>query len=406
MPTFASSSRAQLYYIKEGAYGTTPSSGNGRKLRMTGESLDMTRVKEASKEMRDDRQVSGATTVDAQAAGGFNFHAQYAEYDQLIEGALQSTFTVFGTNGVSSATFTATLATGTITASSAPTGNNAFTNLAKGQWFLFNCSGDDNDLKLFRVDPATAPTTTVITLDSSTPAIASVGATGCTIATSRLSNGVTQPSFTLEKGFGDVTQFIAYTGMTVGKMSLTLTAAGQTDGSFDFLGKNGLRADATVMPGTVTASNTYEIHNAVTGIGQLWEAGAPITGTYVKMLGVEVDNSLRGQKALQNLGNVGIGSGDFSCKGKLSVYFSNGALYDKFANDTYTSLVVSTQDLAKNGYVFSMPRVLLMNGKITAGSKNADVMVEFDYEAFSDDANATAALRKTLFIDRVGAAVA
>lgn len=401
----ASSSRVQIRYIAESTFGTVPGSGDCVNLRVTGESLNFDLTKEESKEIRSDRQVSGATTVDANAAGPLNFHLSYAEYDAFLAAALQSSYTVFGTAGVS-ATATVDFATGTLTASVATSGASDWSTLQRGQWFRVLAPGNaDNNGKLLRVSTSVAPTTTVITLDASTPAIAASAVAGCTIATSRLTNGVTQPSFCIEKEFADVTQFMLFTGMTVSKMSLNFASAALTDGSIEFMGKTAVRAGSTALPGTPVASKSYDIQNGVRGIGQLWEGTAPLTGTFIKSMSLSIDNALRGQKAIANLGNIGIGNGDFKASGQIEVYFSNGTLYDKFIGDTYTQLIVSTQDTSGNGYVFTMPRVLLMSGTITAGAKNQDVMATFDFMAFSDDTNAVVGLRKTLFIDRVGVAV-
>jgi hypothetical protein len=194
--------------------------------------------------------------------------------------------------------------------------------------------------------------------------------------------------------------------MGISKMSLNLSAGALADGSFDFMGKDAIRGVVTALPGSTAVSKTYEIQNGVKGVGQLWEGTTPLTSTSIKSMTMNIDNNLRGQKALGTLGNIGLGVGDFKVSGTIETYFADGGQFDKFLNDTYTQLVVSIADAAKNGYVFSMPRVLLMNSKITAGSKNQDIMASFDYVAFSDDANATAAMRKTLFIDRLGAAAA
>ncbi len=405
MTVLASTSRAQLRYLAEVTYGTTPASA-GTNLRMTGESLNYDVSKEESKEIRSDRQVSGAVTVDANAAGGVNFHMQYREYDPFIEGALQSTFSAYGTNGVG-ASFTADFAATTITNTGAAlTGANAFTTLALGQWFKLNAPSHANDGLYFRVSTSVAPTSTVITVDASTPLTVGTGVATCTVATSRISNAVTPKFFTLEKELADVTQFIAYRGMSVNKMNLNFASAALTDGSFDFLGKDSTRSGTTAFTGAATASQTYDIQNGVRGINQLWEGTAPLTSTFIKSLSVNVDNSLRGQKALANLGNVGIGSGDFKASGQFEAYFADGAQYDKFLADTYTSLIVACKDSANNGYVLSMPRVQLMTAKVVAGGKNQDIMASFDYTAFSDDTNAVSALRKTLFIDRVGVAAA
>jgi hypothetical protein len=165
-----------------------------------------------------------------------------------------------------------------------------------------------------------------------------------------------------------------------------------------------VRNTATQLPGTIAASKNYEIQNGVRGIGHLWDGTTPLTSTSVKSMTMNVDNNLRGQKALGTLGNIGLGQGDFKVSGSLEAYFADGSQIDKFLADTYTQLIVGSKDTAGNGYVYTLPRVLLMNAKITAGSKNQDAMVQFDYSAFADDANAVAALRKTMFIDRLGVA--
>lgn len=405
MPTFASTGRAQLAYIKESVYGTTPGAGNGRFLRITGESLNYDVSKQESEEIRSDRQNVGATTVDAGVSGGFNFKVQYAEYDQLLEGVMQQLYTVFGVQGVSSAVSTVTFAAGSLTASVATSGVNDWSLLQKGQWFRANAPGNAaNDGKYYRVSTTVAPTTTVITLDASTPAIAAATIPNCTIATSRISNGTTMMSFSVEKQLTDVAQFFTYRGCGVNKMSLNFQAGSTADGSFDLMGKDAVRNVATQLPGTTTASNIYEIQNGVKGIGQLWENGVPITSTSIKSMTMEINNDLRGQKALGTLGNIGLGTGDFDCTGTLEAYFADGTQYDRFLTDTYTSLVVGIRDTANNGYVFSMPRVLLMSSKVVAGAKNQDIMATFEYKAFADLANATAALQKTLFIDRLGVA--
>ena len=329
---------------------------------------------------------------------------QYAEYEGLIAGAMQNTFMVFGVNGVG-APFTGTMAPTTITASVATSGASIFSNLQLGQWFKLIAPTDANNGKLFRVSTTVAPSATVITLDASTPASVAASIANCTVASARIVNGNTQASFSLEKQFLDVVQFLSYRGMTVGKMNLNLASAALVDGSFEFMGKDVQRGIVTKLPGTPVASYSYDIQNAVRGIGNLWEAGVPLTSTFIKSMTIDVNNNLRGQKAIANLGNVGIGAGGVDITGNVDIYFADGAIYDKCLADTYTSLIVSIQDAAGNGYVFTLPRVLLMSGKVVASGENQDVLVNFTYSCFSDDNNATAALKKTIFIDRVGVAV-
>ncbi len=402
--TFASADLAQMSYIEETAYGTTPVVGNGANLRMTGETLSDNLTKESDKEINSDGQLTSTTTVGANTGGDLKFHMQYAEYDNLLGAVCRNAWVVFGTNGVGS-TFTADFATTTITASVATSGASDWTTLQKGQWFRINCTGS-NSGKYLRVSASVAPTTTVITLDASTPAVVASAVTGCTISAARLTNGTTLRSFTLERHLSDVTQFFSFPGQAVSKFTIGFNSGALTEGTFTFMGKLGARAAVTVLPGSTAASNTYDIQNAVTGVGNLWENGAPITTTSIKTFTMEFDSGLRAQDAIGTLGLVGLGMGTFMAKGTIEVYFADGTIYDKFIGDTYTSFTVSTRDASHNGYVFTFPKAMLTSGKVSAGAKNTDVMASFEWTAYGDKANAVAALRKTVLIDRCGAAVA
>lgn len=402
-----SADRVQLAYIPETTFGVVPVAGNGAYLRTTGETLNFDLTKENDKEINSTAELTSSTTTGAQAAGDVKVHMQFAEYDRLFASTLRSAWAAYGTNGVGT-TFSATMLAGSITAAVAPTGANAFTTLQKGQWFKLNAPTDANDGKFFRVSTVTAPTATVITLDASTPAVASGPVAGSSVSSSRLQNGVTLTPFTLERQVTETTpaQYFTYRGMYPSKFATEFASKSMTEGTFTFLGKDMLLANATALPGVTAASQTYDIQNGVTGVGNIWENGAPLTGTTIKKMTFDIDSGLRAQDGLGVLGLVGVGIGTFVVKGSLEVYFANGALFTKFMNDTYTSLSLSTKDSLGNGYVFSLPRVMLTKATVTAGSKNSDLMATFEYTAYKDVANAVPALRGTLFIDRVGAAVA
>lgn len=404
MTGFASADRVQLGFMKEAAFGVTPASGNPRKLRFTGESLAFDLTRQADKEITPDAQPNGNATVNAQTSGDIKGQMQYAEYDDFLAGALRSVWAEYGTKGVGD-TFAGTFTANTISAGVATSGASAFSSLQQGQWFRLNAPASPNNGLWLRVSPTVAPTDSLITLDPSTPLTAEGPIAGCTIATSRVANGVTLTHFSIERQALDVNQYFVYAGETVSKFSTGLTSEQQTDVTFTFLGKNEKRNDATALPGTLQDSYTYELHDSIEGVGTLWENGEPLLSTSVKSVTLDVDSALRAQTALGSLGPVGIGIGTFAVKGKLTVYFKDGALYDKFIDGTYTSFIFSSKDTDGNGYVFTLPRAQLSNGKVQAGGKNTDLMAEFDFEAFADRKNTVPALRKTLFIDRLGAAV-
>jgi hypothetical protein len=292
-----------------------------------------------------------------------------------------------------------------ITASVAPTGSSAFTTLKPGQWFVLNMPTHANHGKLVRNSTSVAATATTITLDVNTPLAAATSVASSSVATSRLTNGITLTPFSIERQISEVNQYMVFRGMYPSKFSTSFASGSLTEGTFSFMGKDMKRGAVTWLTGAPAASLAYDIQNAVSGVGNIWENGAPLASTFIKSLSLDLDSGLRGQDAIGTLGLVGVGIGTFMAKGTLEVYFADGTLFDKFLGDVFTAISFSTRDTAGNGYVFTMPRVQLTGAKVQAGAKDSDLMASFEYTAYADMANANAALRQTMFIDRVGAAV-
>jgi len=403
MTTLASSSRLNVSYIPEATFGVTPASGTVYALRVLNESFDYSISKDMSKEINAYRSVSSMVPVSASSSGSIGGELQYAEFDRLMSSALQSAYTVYGTNGVG-ATFTADFTATTITASSAPTGSSAFTGLKKGQWFRVSAGMNANDGKILRVSKTTAPTATVITLDANTPAVVGAAVTGVAVQSSRLTNGTTQTSFTFQKELNDVAQFFKYTGQTPSKMDVALSQGGLSSIKFDFKGSGVDRSTSTLLPSAATPSYTYDVHSGVSGSScVLWENGAPLS--LVKSISMAYDNSLREQNALCSLSPVGLGSGNINLTLQAEIYFADGSIFDRFINNTNTELVFSSVDGYGNGYVFTIPVANISTHKLVAGGKDQDLMASVSFTALRDASNADPTLRQLVFIDRVGVAV-
>ncbi len=417
MPTLSASNRTQVAYKLEGSYPTNFGSlqgGNGNLVRLTGETLDYNISTEQSKELRSDRQVTDTIPVSATAQGGINFEMSYREYDWLIEAICQSTYTQYGTDGVSAAIATLTLATGTVTAGVAPTGNDAFTTLQKGQWIsIIPAAGASQTVKdyfagrAFRIDGTAAITSTIITLDAATPintAVAGASLSGASISSSRIVNGNTMKSYSLEVGHLDIAQYRQYLGMIASKMDLKIGVGSIIGGSIDFMGKGMTLAQVTGM-GTVIASKGYSPANAVRGVFDIFEGGSSITATtYIKSADLTLDNTLRGQEAVGVYGNAGVAAGTIKATGKLEVYFADQTIYNKFINNTETSISIPVLDGAGNGYIFYFPRVKYTSGKVNASGLDQDNMLSVDFQALMDNVATSATYQKTFSIFRVGAA--
>lgn len=378
----ASSNRAQVRYIEETVFGVTPAAGNPKNLRVTGESLDFSISSETSKEIRSDRQTTDTVQVGASASGGVNFELSYAEFDPLIEAVLQDTWVHYGTAGAGAALSLGIDSTArTLTAGVAPTGNDAFTNLEVGQWFKLTAPSDAANGAYLKV---ASRTTTVITVDAATP-IPGTGTraavANCVIKSSRLKNGVTQRSFTVEKEFADVGQFFAFRGMTASEFSLEFASGQILGGSINFMGKDSQQATATFLPGTPVASQTYDVMNAVSGVGNIMEAGVALTGQFIKSLSLSVNNGLREQTAIGTMGSVAIAAGTLNVSGDIELYLADGTMYNKFRNNTATSLSFSAKDGSGNGYVIVLPKIKFTSMQVQAGGLDSDVMLAGGYQA-------------------------
>ncbi len=402
----ASSSLVQVRYIKEASFGVTPAVGNPKNLRITGESLSYNLSKSSSEEINAYRAVTSMIATSAEASGSINAEMQFGEYDELMAGVLQSTWGAFGTNGLGTA-FSATLTASTITAGTATAGTSLFTLLKAGQWFTLSGTGTANDGKLFRVSKVTPPTSTVITLDTGTPATPGGPYAATVLRVSRLSNGTTQPSYTIERASTDTSEFFAFRGMTPSSLKLSISSGSLSTMEFAFMGRDAVAANATTLPGVPVASQAFPIMSGVSGTAcALWAKGAPLAGTFVNSISLSYDNTLRAQSAICSLGSIGIGSGTINVTADLEVYFATGrAFYDEFLSNTDMEIAFTAFDTQGNGYVFTLPKANISSYSISAGGKDQDLMASISVTGLLDLGNADAALRKVMFIDRVGAAL-
>lgn len=409
--TLGNTSRVSVQYKNELTYGaintTTGSSTKYREVRVTGESLDYKLTKTDSAEINATRSISSQTPTSASSSGGIQGEFIHGEYDLFLQNAMQSTFTAFGTNGVSSSLTTTTVTTttinGTLTGASG---------LAKGQWFRVVSAGNNNG-KLLRVHTSTAPTNSVITLDAGTPAAASTSES-IVIQAARLVNGTTLSSYSVQRNINDMSpvEYFTYRGQVAAKFSLNIASAALTTVSFDFMGKDGVRGTPGTNPliassNVNVASQTTPVHSSVNTTGcVVWANGSALTGTYVKSIALDYDNTLRAQEAVCNLGPVAIGSGTIKASVKMQLYFAEGAkFFTEFTGNTAQEIVFSTADSSGNVYVFTLPAANVADYKVNAGGKDSDLLVDVTFTALRDTTAASGTYQSVMAIDRCGVAI-
>lgn len=414
MPTLASSNRAQITIKEEGVYPTNfgvPQGGNGKNINVTGETLDYTIGTEKSKVLRSDRSTTDLVQVSASAQGGINLEHIYRDMDPLLEALMQDSWQEYGTAGVS-ATMDLTFTSTVLTADTAPTSASAFSNLDPGQWFvIIPDAGASATVKeylagrAFRVSASVATTSDTITVDAATPfntTVLTAGLTGAKIATSSIANGVTMKSYTIEVAHADIDRYRVYKGMIPSKLSWSMKSGSILTGSMDFLGKNMSLEEASVM-GTAAAASSYESANAVRGIFDILENGSSVgVTTYIKSADIMFDNSLRIQDAIGVFGAAGIASGTINASLKLEVYFADSVMYNKFINNTVSSVTIPVLDPSGNGYIYYFPRIKYSAAKVNATGMDQDSMLSMEATALLDNNPASPTNGATMVIYRVG----
>jgi hypothetical protein len=413
--TLASTSSVSVQYKPELTFGAIdPTTGSGTKyfdLLVNSESLDYNLTKVESANINATRSISTVTTSSASASGGIQGELVHGEYDRFLQSTLQSTFTQYGTNGVGGPFTTTTNTTTTLVSSAAFTG--AATLLVKGQWIRLTTDGANNG-KLVRLSTTVAPTTSIITLHANTPISATSGE-AVTIQASRLMNGTTQTSFSIQRNVNDVSpvEYFTYRGMTPSKFMLNISSGALSTIGFEFMGKDGVRGTPGTNPllastNTLVASQVNPVHSSVNQTNcVIWAGGAALTGTYVKSLALDYDNSLRVQEAVCNLGAVGIGSGTIKCSLKMQLYFAEGAtFFSQFLANTNTDIIFSTIDPDGNAYVVTVPVASVATYKVNAGGKDSDLLVDVTFTALRDTTATSGTYNKLIAIDRCGVAMA
>lgn len=201
--------------------------------------------------------------------------------------------------------------------------------------------------------------------------------------TNVLENGVNAQSFTVEKHFVDVDEYIAYRGMMVAGGSLSIEPGSIITGGFSFLGKNALPDTDSVALSAPTAAPSNDVVNAIDHISAITEGGGAFAGD-VLGLNFDVQNNLRARPAVGVLGASSIGVGRVQVTGQFQTYFNSVAEYQKFINASASSLGFNVVDAAGNAYQFLFPRIRYTGGDPNATGVDADVVLPLEFTAFRD----------------------
>lgn len=426
-PKLADTSQAEVRYKREAqdewgvVVPTTVARDSSKRIRFTSEDLSIDNTTVQSEEIRKDKQIPNLILTKVDASGGISGEVSFETYDDFIEGLLGLKRTTNGyatgwnndvdqsnvnaaVNAAGNLSFLSTAAAGVV-------------NLQIGQAIQLSGFANNANNRIVVVIGKPASTGNAPVIVNVAPKLAPEAYDVGTRTTNSIrmrgqsiTNNLDLPSFTIEKEFFDVKKIIAYFGMKINQMSLSVESESKLSTSFSFMGsygepqvtydRDGVELESESVFGShdvPVVSNDNEIMISGTQGSTILQDNKEIG--IIKMLSIEATNNLRSKPAVGTTKNIGIGEGRLMVTGSISTYFKDFQLYDKFVKNSSASLVFTIGDNAGNKYVFYLPKVKFTESKVMSGGPDQDVMIDGSYQAIKGDQP----LEKTLVITKISA---
>jgi hypothetical protein len=196
-----------------------------------------------------------------------------------------------------------------------------------------------------------------------------------------LKAGVTRRSFTLERKFADLAtpEFHRYTGCEFNSFAMSVSPNAIVTATFGVIGKGLTLATTAIASSTYAAPAAVQPFDSFTG--SITEGGSPIA--VVTSIEMTLENGLEPLFAVGSVTTNRPSIGKSRLTGTMTTYFESKTLYEKFINETSSSIVLTLVDLAGNEYEFDMPNVKYNSGQPDVSGEGA-VTVSMDFIALYD----------------------
>jgi len=201
---------------------------------------------------------------------------------------------------------------------------------------------------------------------------------GGTWQTDVLKAGTTARSFTLERKFADITQYLRYTGVVANTFSLSVQPDAMVTGSFGFVGK-GMTVDQVIVTGaTYGAATVTTPFDSFSGtISEGGVATAIVTG-----IDLSLDNGASASFVIGSAETPCITLDRSNLTGTLTAQFQSEAMLEKFINETESSLEFELDD-GVNTLAFNIPRIKYTGGSVPV-SDGGLVSISLPFQALLD----------------------
>lgn len=202
-----------------------------------------------------------------------------------------------------------------------------------------------------------------------------------TFSSNVLKPGSVQKHFSFEQEFQDLTKFRVFKGMMFNTLDVETTTDNYVKATFKLLGYN-----STAFTGTSVAS----VSTAVTSKASFFHEGGTFNeggSSYGAFTDVKfsINNNAAANNTLGVTGVRSITAGRFDVTGSMTALFEDETIYNKFVNDTESTLSVTFVD-GTTSLTFEFPKVKYTQASIPV-SNNGVITVQLSFTAIYDDAS-------------------
>lgn len=365
----SSGANTAISYVAEVTHGVTPNTPTMKTLRVTSRNINLQKQTLGSQERRADRQIADVRHGFQQVGGSLGFELSMESFDDWLEAALGGTWATGAT-------------TGSMSLASSSTGNKVIR--ASGS-FIANgfMPGDVVTLAGFATSGNNGVTTvlsvTALELTVAKTLVTDTDAAARTVTASgkKLKVGGNLRTFTIERGFTDVTQYQVFAGCAINQMSLQIQPNQIIGGSFDMIGMSNEGFTGTSL-GTPTAAPATSPFDAFTGALYVnGVANAVVTG-----VNFQVANGRSVQPVVGSKFSPDVFEGTATVTGQLTAFFEDATIYNMFLNESEVALFFRMNDGA-NFQVWCAPRIKLTSGDMDP-PQEGPIVTTYNFQALVD----------------------
>jgi hypothetical protein len=191
-----------------------------------------------------------------------------------------------------------------------------------------------------------------------------------------LKAGTTRRSFTIQRKFGDlaVPEYHTHVGCEINTLGLSVAPNSMVTTTFGVIGKDLTLATTAITGSTFAADPNKQPFDSFTG--SITEGGIAIaTVTSIEM---SLENGIEPLFSVGSQTTNRPSIGRSRATGTLTTYFENKTLYQKFLNETASSIVLILTDPDGNDYTITFPNVKYNSGQPdVAGEGAITIAMEF-----------------------------